>query len=163
MNKLFLTVGTQIPFDRLVRSIERWVAANPGWEVFAQIGDSKLRPVGMEYHRFIELDEYQRRIEWCDLIVAHAGIGAILSALESAKPILIMPRRVALKEHRNDHQIATAERFAELGRVHVAMDEDEVPERMIEIQQTHASGATIGHHASAELIDAVRQFLFEEK
>ncbi len=53
-------------------------------------------------------------------IVAHAGMGTILTALEMGKPLLVMPRRAALGEHRNDHQLATASRFAELGRVKVA-------------------------------------------
>ncbi len=162
MKKIFVTVGTQIPFDRLILAIERWANDHPGNEIFAQIGESKLHPQGIEAHQFIEIAEYQRRVEWCDLIVAHAGIGAILSALEAAKPILIVPRRASLKEHRNDHQLATAERFSGMGTVYVAMTESDVPVRLGEIRNAHQSESLIGHHASPELIDTVRKFLFDE-
>ena len=43
-------------------------------------------------------------------IVAHAGMGTILTALETGKRLLVMPRRAALGEHRNDHQLATVSR-----------------------------------------------------
>ena len=54
------------------------------------------------------------------MIYAHAGMGTILSALKQDKPIIIVPRLASLKEHRNDHQIATAMRMDELGYVYVA-------------------------------------------
>jgi UDP-N-acetylglucosamine transferase subunit ALG13 len=68
-----------------------------------------------------------------DAIVAHAGIGTILTALELGKPVLVMPRRAKFGEHRNDHQLATARRFAELGRVSVAFDETELSARLDEL------------------------------
>lgn len=40
-------------------------------------------------------------------MVAHAGMGSVLTALEHDKPMLLMPRRAALLETRNDHQVAT--------------------------------------------------------
>ena len=57
------------------------------------------------------------------VIVAHAGMGSIISALELGKPIVVMPRHGALRETRNDHQVATAKRFGAQGRVVVAQDE----------------------------------------
>ena len=60
-----------------------------------------------------------------DAVVAHAGIGTILGALELGKPTVVMPRRAALGEHRNDHQLATARRFSGPG-IAVALDEHEL-------------------------------------
>ncbi len=37
---IFVTVGEQLPFDRLVRAVDEWAAAS-GKEVFAQIGNSE--------------------------------------------------------------------------------------------------------------------------
>ncbi len=56
------------------------------------------------------------------MVIAHAGMGSIISALEIGKPIVVMPRRGSLRETRNDHQVATAERFGSRGRVIVADD-----------------------------------------
>ncbi len=36
---IFLTVGTQLPFDRLVAAVDAWAARQPGQEVFGQISD----------------------------------------------------------------------------------------------------------------------------
>jgi UDP-N-acetylglucosamine transferase subunit ALG13 len=163
MHKMFVSVGTQVPFDRLIRAVDQWAEQNSDCEIFAQIGESKYQPSKIQFSRFIELDEYQHRIDWCDVMVAHAGIGAILSALEAAKPIIIMPRRASLKEHRNEHQLATAGRFAEMGKVIVAMDENELSLKLNEVQHQHRSGVPISHHASPELLEAVRKFLFQEE
>ena len=34
---IFATVGTQLPFDRLIAAVDRWAGTRPGREVFAQI------------------------------------------------------------------------------------------------------------------------------
>ena len=62
------------------------------------------------------------------MIVAHAGMGTIISAMQHQKPIIIFPRIAALGEHRNEHQMATAKKMKELGYVHVAFNEKELKE-----------------------------------
>ena len=37
---IFVTVGSQLPFDRLVRAVDDWAAGNGGAAAFAQIGAS---------------------------------------------------------------------------------------------------------------------------
>ena len=61
-----------------------------------------------------------------DAIIGHAGIGTIITALQLAKPLLVMPRQGALRETRNDHQLATARRFCNFPSVHVAQDEHDL-------------------------------------
>ncbi|MCG8094946.1 MAG: glycosyl transferase family 28, partial [Candidatus Thiodiazotropha endolucinida] len=58
--------------------------------------------------------------------VAHAGMGSILSSLSLGKPIIIMPRKASLGEHRNEHQMATAKRFQNRPGVYVAWDEKQL-------------------------------------
>ena len=87
-------------------------------------------------------------------------MGSILTALTSGKPILVMPRRGDLRETRNDHQVATAERFRALGRVAVAMDERELPERLDAIE-TLAASEPITDQASQRLIKTLRRFIHE--
>ncbi len=41
---IFATVGTQLPFDRLIRALDGWAASNGGVEVFAQIGRGEYEP-----------------------------------------------------------------------------------------------------------------------
>jgi UDP-N-acetylglucosamine transferase subunit ALG13 len=94
------------------------------------------------------------------VVVAHAGMGTILTCLELGKPILIFPRQAALGEQRNDHQLATAERFRERGDVHVAMEEDELAALLDRVDNLKAA-ARLGSRASDELLTAIRAFIGE--
>lgn len=155
---ILVTVGAQMPFDRLVRTVDEWAARTGRTDVFAQIGPDAYTPRHIAHARFLEPDEFRARVESADVIVAHAGMGSILTALQAGKPILIMPRRGDLRETRNDHQVATAQRFADRPGVSVAADEHELAE-LLDRADELAAGASIGPHASDELIDAVRTFI----
>ena len=155
---IFVSVGTQLTFDRLIGAVDEWAGAAPGREVFAQIGPSRLRPRNIEYARFLSPEECRQRMLAAKGIVAHAGMGTILTALEMGKPLLVMPRRASLGEHRNDHQLATAYRFAELGKINVAFDESELPQRLEELERISAL-PRIGSYATDEFVAALRGFI----
>ncbi len=120
---IFVTVGAQMPFDRMIRTVDDWAGQRSRHDVFAQIGPSEYRPRYIQYSSFINPGQFYENLERADTIVAHAGMGTIISAVERRKPILVMPRRSDLGETRNDHQIATARQFEALKFVEVAMDE----------------------------------------
>ncbi len=153
---IFVTVGHQTPFDRLVRAMDAWAAAGGG-ECFAQIGEGVYEPRHMRWQRFLSPAEFADAMERATLLVGHAGTGTILSALQLGKPVLVLPRRAAFGETRNDHQVATARRFREAGYVLVADQEAELPVRIRELEG--AAVKTIGPHAQPGLIEAVRAFL----
>jgi len=145
-------------FDRLVRAVDEWAARTGRTDVFAQIGPDAYTPRHIAHTQFLEPSEFRSRVESADVIVAHAGMGSILTALEAGKPILVMPRRGDLRETRNDHQIATAERFGQTGKVAVAMDESELGVKLDSLGELSAN-EQIGPHASDELITALRSFI----
>lgn len=155
---IFVTVGAQMPFDRMVRAVDEWAAARARADVFAQIGTTDWRPAHIAWTPLLEPDEFRARVREASVLVAHAGMGSILTALEAGKPILVMPRRGDLKETRNDHQVATAKQFLSLGRVAVAMDEHELPAKL-DALETLAAGEPISRYASPRLIAAVRSFI----
>ncbi|MBK9127263.1 MAG: glycosyl transferase family 28 [Phycisphaerales bacterium] len=127
---IFVTVGAQMPFDRLVQAVDAWAGQRPDIEVFAQIGPTSWRPQHARWTQFLDPPAFEAACRRAEVLVAHAGMGSIITALELGKPILVMPRRGALGETRNDHQVATARRFAELGAVEVAWDEAELGSRL---------------------------------
>ena len=155
---IFVTVGAQMPFDRLVLAVDLWARGRGRSDVYAQIGEDGVPPTHIAWSRFIEPDDFERRVQQADVIVAHAGMGSILTALEHEKPILVMPRRGALRETRNDHQVDTAERLAQTGKVRVAMNEHTLPAALDEML-AHPTAQRIGPHASPELIAAIRGFI----
>lgn len=149
-----------MPFDRLVRAVDAWAGGSGSTDVFAQIGPTPWRPRHIQWANFLSPADFRARVQRATLLVAHAGMGSILTALEIGRPILVMPRRGDLQETRNDHQVATAKRFSEQGRVSVAMDERELVDRLDQMHAlTPVAPAQISRYASPELIEAVRSFI----
>lgn len=109
--KIFLTVGTQLPFDRLVKLVDSVIAINKDISCVGQIGESAYKPKNFEVFDNLGFEEFERCFDEADVIVSHAGMGTIISAINKSKPILICPRRSKLKEHRNDHQYSSFRRF----------------------------------------------------
>lgn len=155
---IFVTVGTQLSFDRMVRVADTWAYLRGRDDVFAQIGPTEWRPSHIASVPFLEADECHRRIQEASLVVAHAGMGSIITALELGKPIVVMPRRADLGEHRNDHQMATAKWFLAQGRIAVALDEEELIARLDEVDHIKA-GPCISASASDDLLGVLRQFM----
>lgn len=155
---IFVTVGTQGRFDRLIRAIDKWAGTRGRSDIFAQTGPSDFRPEHIRSAPFIHADEFRQRAEVASLIVAHAGMGSIITALELGKRILVMPRRADLGEHRNDHQIATARRLSEHGRILTAMDQQELHEKLDQLQNPITS-ERLSSKASPNLIRTIRMFI----
>ncbi|MEJ2703106.1 MAG: PssE/Cps14G family polysaccharide biosynthesis glycosyltransferase [Sedimentisphaerales bacterium] len=133
---IFLTVGTQFPFDRLVKAVDEAVDGDElNEQVFAQIGVSSYRPRNFESVPSLEKAVFEKRFREADSIISHSGIGSITMALEHKKPLLVMPR---LKRHRevvNDHQLAIAREFEKLGYLLVAYEAADLPAKIEELKQ----------------------------
>lgn len=155
---IFVTVGTDMPFNRLIRVVDEWAQEMDRRDVFAQIGATEWHPEHIAWSRFLQPCEYAQRFSGADVVVAHAGMGTILSALQWGKPILVMPRRASLGEQRNEHQLATARRLAELGKIHVAMDGTQLRTQLDCLDELRAQ-ELIGPFASESLITALRDFI----
>jgi len=87
---IFVTVGAQMPFDRLVKTVDQWACERGRDDVFAQIGMTDYRPSNIQWTDFLTAEEFKQRFEAANVIVAHAGTGSIITALQLGKPILIM-------------------------------------------------------------------------
>lgn len=124
---IFLTIGTQLPFERLVRALDDAAPQLEG-DVFGQIGASSYRPVNIDWSAFLEPPEFDARFRAASVIVSHAGIGTILSAQKHRKPLVIVPRLARFGEHRNDHQVATAIQVRDKRGIYIAEDVGVLPE-----------------------------------
>lgn len=157
---IFVTVGTELPFDRLVSIVDGWAAETGRSDVFAQIGRTDWRPKFILYEHFLDPPEFTRRLSASTIIISHAGMGSILSALQASKPILVMPRRAALGEHRNEHQLATAYRMKEMARIGVSFDEADLRDQLARIDELQA-GHRIAPFADPNLTTAIHNFILE--
>ena len=152
---IFVTIGTQIPFDRLIEILDR-IAPELDEEIYAQVLRGKYKPKHIKLIDFIEPDEFEKVFAQTRLIIAHAGMGTILSALRNSKPLIIFPRIASLGEHRNEHQSATAQMMKEKNYAYLATNEEELRELL---HKDLRPLKTIGEFASESLIKSVEDFI----
>ena len=155
---ILVTVGTELPFDRLVKAVDRWAATRNRSDIFAQIGEGAWEPAHFPFRDFMEPTDFSERLRSADLVVAHAGMGTILSAHHYGKPLLVMPRRADLGEQRSDHQLATVGRLLAMGKIIVAFDEQELMHKLDCVDEVSV-GTKMGPATGEDLLVAPRQFV----
>lgn len=121
---VFVTVGSQkFQFDRLVRAVDELAAAGAlDGPVFAQTGWCAYEPRFIEHVPFLDRDAFRERMAAADVVVTHAGTGAIVGALKAGKKVVAVPRLRECGEHVDDHQREIVERFAGMGLIEPCMD-----------------------------------------
>lgn len=122
---IFVGVGTQFPFDRLIQCVDEWALENKV-PVHAQIAEGQYIPQHASWDRFMTTDAYNEKLTAAELIISHAGMGNIITALENGKPIIVMNRQFKLGEHRNDHQADGLEWMGKLPGIYTATSCDEM-------------------------------------
>ncbi len=157
---IFVTVGTQLPFDRLICAVDEIAPYLNGERIVAQTNGGKYIAKNIECKKYFSADEFDTIINQSRMIISHAGIGSIISALTNKKPIIIMPRRASLGEHRNEHQLATAKKMDELKFVNVAYDEQQLRDLILNdnIKNSHF----LSDKAPCELVDSIVNFILEQ-
>jgi UDP-N-acetylglucosamine--N-acetylmuramyl-(pentapeptide) pyrophosphoryl-undecaprenol N-acetylglucosamine transferase len=112
VRRVVVTLGTiRYPFPRLARRLAELLPA--GAEVLWQTGATDTAALAVDGTRELPSAELEAAMRDADLVIAHAGVGSALSALEAGRQPLLIPRRAAHGEHVDDHQEQVA---AELER-----------------------------------------------
>lgn len=110
----FIITGKGELLDKLKARVEE--------EVIMQIGEAIYEPKNAKYFRFASREEMDRLCEDARVVVCHAGVGSILTALEHGKPVVAVPRRKKYGEHIDDHQLDIAGEMEKEGRITVVHD-----------------------------------------
>lgn len=155
---ILLTVGTQLPFDRLVRAVDE-LAPSLSQRVFAQIGAGRYSPKNMESTQSIPAAKFSHMVKEATLIISHAGIGSVLTARRFQKPIVLYPRRAAYGEHRNDHQMATIGALRDRRGVYIAEDDATLAKLLqTRLDAPEAEQVNLSReHLSRTIADFIRQ------
>jgi UDP-N-acetylglucosamine transferase subunit ALG13 len=121
---IFVTVGTHTqPFNRLLQKIDELVEKGIIKEkVIAQIGYATYKPRNYEYFTFTSEEKILELNKKARLIITHAGVGSIITALWFEKSIIVVPRLKKFNEHINDHQIQIAKAFEKEEKVLACYD-----------------------------------------
>ena len=120
---IFVTVGSQLTFDRLLKTIDKEIEiGNIKDKVIVQGGKTKYKSKYMTIIKYLDLDEFDRYIKDADLIIPHGGVGSITDALKYNKTVIATPRLKKYKEALNDHQIQIIENFGIEGYIIPLLD-----------------------------------------
>ncbi|MFD0766876.1 glycosyltransferase [Mucilaginibacter lutimaris] len=157
---IFVTTGTQEPFDRLLKAVDVIASKLNNVPFHVQAFSKNYKATHVKISEFMTPDDFDQNIKNATLIISHAGMGTIISALVKAKPIVIMPRLLKYNEHRNEHQLATAKKLDDLKFVHVAYDEDELIAKILEIWPDKIESLhQVGEQASTELLASLGNYI----
>lgn len=135
---IFVAVGTQFSFDRLIQYMDEW-GANHQEEIVAQIANGEYTPKHAKWERFLDGNQYNQYIKEASVFVSHAGMGNIISARNNETPIIVMNRQFELGEHRNNHQADGVKWMAELSGVYTALTKDELFGLLSKPEKLHPS------------------------
>ncbi|MBK8401164.1 MAG: glycosyl transferase family 28 [Propionivibrio sp.] len=156
--KVFLTVGSMLPFDRLVKAVDAWARDRPDTHVFAQIGETSLHPAHFEFRSMITPAEYRQQFETCDVVVSHAGMGTVITAFETGRPLVVLPRQPELQEVTSNHQVATAKWLDGRPGIRIVDSVDELGAAICESAGTQGV-SRIESGTRSTLISAIREFI----
>lgn len=156
---IFVTIGSLFPFDRLVRLMDDLAPNFPNETFFAQIADGTYEPRNMHFARMLSRREFGEKVEQAKIIVAHAGMGSVISAMENKKPVVILPRIFEQGEHTTDHQMATARWLSQKPGIYVAMTDAELHSTIKAALGASGEGAVMPPTAPVEFLDRIRTYI----
>lgn len=108
IRKVVVSLGTQEGFG-FRRLLEKLVPLVPSdTEVLWQTGCTSVDGLGIDGRSSVPSQEMSDSIASADVVVAHAGTGVALMALENGKFPVLVPRREMHGEHVDDHQLTIA-------------------------------------------------------
>lgn len=125
IRRVVLILGTErYPFHRALRQVASALPA--GVELLRQTGHTPVADAEGPWQPWVPGDELAEAVAQADLVITHAGVGSVLSALRAGQHPVILPRRASLGEHVDDHQLQLAELLADRGLATVASPDDDL-------------------------------------
>ena len=89
----------------------------------------------MRWQRIVAPDAYKKLVSSCRSLLPTPEQGAFSQPLNFGKPIVLIPRRAAHKEHTTDHQLDTAKWLENKPGIFVVWSEEELEEGIARAEQ----------------------------
>ena len=127
---IFVILGTQDKkFPRLLEAIQKKIdegKIDKKEEIIVQAGSTKFESKDMKIVDYLPVNEFEELIDKADIIICHAGVGTILTALKKGKKIIAAARLKKYGEHVNDHQLQILDNFTKKGYILPLEDFDKI-------------------------------------
>jgi len=152
---IFVTVGTnEAPFDRMLRGLD---GPELGEEVVVQHGSCSVRPRQASCTESFRYDELVELVRRARIVVSHAGVGSVLTALANGKRPIVVPRLHRFGEAVDDHQLVFAQRLEQAGLVTLV----ENPDDLVHALRRAPESASIRLQPDSRLVEDLRAFVKE--
>lgn len=97
---IFLTVGTTLVFDDLVKKVDSLIAQRVITEpVLCQIGAGKYVPEHCESFRYKPQQEINSLVDQASMVIAHGGTGTVLGLLAANKRFVAVANPLGADDH----------------------------------------------------------------
>jgi UDP-N-acetylglucosamine--N-acetylmuramyl-(pentapeptide) pyrophosphoryl-undecaprenol N-acetylglucosamine transferase len=142
VRRILVTLGTiPYPFPRLVHRLEEIVPDDV--ELLWQTGATDVNGLRGGASRTMLAKDLHEALHGVDVVVAHAGTGSALDAIEAGMCPILVPRQHAFAEHVDDHQRQVAEELDRRGLALHRRVDDLTPSDLVtaasrKIHQLHA-------------------------
>ena len=127
---IFVILGTQDKkFPRLLDALQKKIdegKISKKEEIIVQAGSTKYESKNMKIIDYMSVRKFEECIDWADLIICHAGVWTILTALKKGKKIIAAARLKQYGEHVNDHQLQILDNFTAEGYILALEDFDKI-------------------------------------
>jgi UDP-N-acetylglucosamine--N-acetylmuramyl-(pentapeptide) pyrophosphoryl-undecaprenol N-acetylglucosamine transferase len=143
--RVVVTFGTQkgYPFrrglDALLRVLPSVLA--PGAEVMWQTGVTDLSGLSIEASPIVPAAQVREAMAEADLVIAHAGVGSALTALDQGRVPVLLPRLRKYGEMVDDHQLMIAAELESRGLAVSRAPEDLTPDDLRRAMNTGVTAA----------------------
>lgn len=117
---ILITLGTQDKtFYRLLEAVQKQIDNKSIKDkVIVQAGcSSDFKSSDMEIFDLIPMEEFDKLISECDILITHGGVGSIITGLKNNKKVIAAARLKEYGEHTNDHQLQIIENFTKEGYI----------------------------------------------
>ena len=116
---VFITLGTQgNQFPRCLQMVEELISTlHPKHEFIAQLGNTHYSSKTIKCLDYVSESEFKKYISNADIIISHAGSGALFSAIQNGKKCIAVARLKKYNEMLNDHQTELVRKLTEEGYI----------------------------------------------
>lgn len=155
---IFVCVGSRShQFNRLLKKLDELVQTGRITDrIVAQIGSSEYEPQNYEWHRFLDQTVFKQYQQDADLIISHAGTGALVGALKLEKQVIAVPRLAKFGEHGDDHQLQIADVLASEGYLRQVIDIEDLGDV---VQAAYDDPIIKKYDRPSNIVDIIDDFL----
>lgn len=116
---IFVPLGTQaMGFDRCLKMLDDMIDYHHITDkVIVQLGGSSYKSKNFDVLSFVPEDVFKRYMEEADVIISHAGSGALFGAISKGKKLIAVARLKEYHEMVDDHQTELTKKLSEGGYI----------------------------------------------